>query len=91
MDDEPFMLNLLSHMLTGMGFPSVILCDNGLMALDQIKGDGIHPNLILLDLNMPGMDGIEFVRHLVEINYTGSLILFSGEDASGCREVGTST
>lgn len=80
LDDEPFMLKLLSHMLTGMGFSSVILCDNGLSALDQIKGEGNHPNLILLDLNMPGMDGIEFVRHLVEINYTGSLILISGED-----------
>ena len=80
LDDEPFILKLLSHMLASMGFTSVTLCDNGLTALDQIKGPGIHPNLILLDLNMPGMDGIEFVRHLVEINYTGSLILISGED-----------
>ena len=80
LDDEPFMLKLLSHMLTSMGFTSITLCDNGLAALDQIKGPGAHPNLILLDLNMPGMDGIEFVRHLVEIGYTGSLILISGED-----------
>jgi EAL domain-containing protein (putative c-di-GMP-specific phosphodiesterase class I) len=29
---------------------------------------------------MPEMDGIEFVRHLVERRYTGSLILISGED-----------
>ena len=29
---------------------------------------------------MPEMDGIEFVRHLVERHYTGSLILISGED-----------
>ena len=34
----------------------------------------------MLDLNMPEMDGIEFVRHLVGLHYQGSLILVSGED-----------
>jgi EAL domain-containing protein (putative c-di-GMP-specific phosphodiesterase class I) len=38
------------------------------------------PSLILLDINMPEMDGAEFVRHLVEQHYTGSLIFISGED-----------
>ncbi len=80
LDDEPFMLKLLAHMLANMGFTSVTLCDNGHAALAQIDDVGARPNLILLDLNMPGMDGIEFVRHLVERNYSGSLILISGED-----------
>lgn len=80
LDDEPFMLKLLARMLANMGFTSVTLCDNGHAALAQIDDVGARPNLILLDLNMPGMDGIEFVRHLVERNYSGSLILISGED-----------
>ncbi len=80
LDDEPFMLKLLARMLTNMGFTSVTLCDNGHTALDQIDDVNVRPNLILLDLNMPGMDGIEFVRHLVERHYSGSLILISGED-----------
>jgi EAL domain-containing protein (putative c-di-GMP-specific phosphodiesterase class I)/FixJ family two-component response regulator len=79
LDDESFMLKLLSRILANLGFTSVTLCDSGRGALESIDA-GPRPNLILLDLNMPEMDGIEFVRHLVERHYSGSLILVSGED-----------
>ncbi|SOD41884.1 EAL domain-containing response regulator [Nitrosovibrio sp. Nv4] len=79
LDDESFMLKLLNRILTNLGFTSVTLCDNGRAALERVaKADA--PNVILLDLNMPEMDGIEFVRHLVDQHYAGSLILVSGED-----------
>lgn len=80
LDDEAFMLKLLSRILSNLGFTSVTLCDSGRAALEQLADADASPNLILLDLNMPEMDGIEFVRHLVERHYTGSLILVSGED-----------
>ena len=80
LDDESFMHKLLAHILTGLGFTSVVTCDNGVAALERVDAHENAPNLILLDLNMPQMDGIEFVRKLVEHNYTGSLILVSGED-----------
>src|SRR6185437_11846661 len=82
LDDESFMLKLLSRILSNLGFTSVTLCDSGRAALEQLAEADANtgPNLILLDLNMPEMDGIEFVRHLVERHYSGSLILVSGED-----------
>jgi EAL domain-containing protein (putative c-di-GMP-specific phosphodiesterase class I)/FixJ family two-component response regulator len=80
LDDESFMRKLLARMLTNQGFTSVTVCESGRAALERVDGEDMRPNLILLDLNMPEMDGIEFVRHLVERNYTGSLILISGED-----------
>jgi EAL domain-containing protein (putative c-di-GMP-specific phosphodiesterase class I)/DNA-binding NarL/FixJ family response regulator len=79
LDDESFMLKLLNRVLANLGYTSVILCDSGRAALESIDASS-RPNIILLDLNMPEMDGIEFVRHLVERYYTGSLILVSGED-----------
>lgn len=78
LDDEPFMLNLLSQLLGLLGFVHVVAQDNGRDALQGIN-DHRHPDVILLDLNMPDMDGPEFVRKLVEHGYSGSLVLVSGE------------
>ena len=80
LDDDPFVLKLLSRMLGNLGYTSVVTRDNGRVALELVDSPDDAPNLILLDLNMPEMDGLEFVRHLVERHYTGSLILVSGED-----------
>lgn len=80
LDDEPFMLKLLARMLANQGFIHVVCCDNGKDALTQLNVASTRPDLILLDLNMPEMDGIEFIRYLVERQFTGSLILVSGED-----------
>ena len=80
LDDDPFVLKLLSRMLGNLGYTSVVTRDNGRAALELVDSPDDAPNLILLDLNMPEMDGLEFVRHLVERHYTGSLILVSGED-----------
>lgn len=74
------MLKLLSYMLANLGYTDVSLYDNGSAALACINSPDNAPNLILLDLNMPEMDGLEFVRHLVERHYVGSVILVSGED-----------
>jgi len=79
LDDESFMLKLLAHMLAELGYGKVVTCDNGTDALLRVDAADGAPNLILLDLNMPEMDGIEFIRKLVEHNYTGSLVLVSGE------------
>jgi EAL domain-containing protein (putative c-di-GMP-specific phosphodiesterase class I)/FixJ family two-component response regulator len=80
LDDDLFMLKLLGLVLANLGFSQVTTCDSGRGALEWIDSPNSPPDLILLDLNMPEMDGIEFVRHLVDRCYTGSLILISGED-----------
>ncbi len=78
-DDEPFMLKLLGRMLENLGFTALTSHTSGRAALEACTAAG-QPDVILLDLNMPEMDGIEFVRHLVDRRYAGSLILVSGED-----------
>jgi EAL domain-containing protein (putative c-di-GMP-specific phosphodiesterase class I)/FixJ family two-component response regulator len=80
LDDERFVLKLHVHMLAGLGFTSVTACDNAADGLAWVDAAGQRADLILLDLKMPRMDGVEFVRKLVERGYGGSLVLISGED-----------
>ena len=80
LDDEPFMLKLIARLLENLGFTALSPYSSGAAALSALDAASGRPDLILLDLNMPEMDGIEFVRHLVERGYEGSLVLISGED-----------
>ncbi len=80
LDDDPFMLKLLRHMLNRIGYTDISTHHDAVIALDWIRALPQAPDMILLDLNMPAMDGVEFVRHLVTLDFPGSLILISGEE-----------
>ena len=60
-DDDPDMRECLQIMLTSMGY-EVTSAANGQEALDDMEGH--DPDLILLDMKMPVMDGWEFCRIL---------------------------
>jgi two-component system, OmpR family, alkaline phosphatase synthesis response regulator PhoP len=61
-DDEPFILDLLSYNLKEAGY-LVFETENGFQALEAIKEH--RPDLVLLDLMMPIMSGIEVAEKLV--------------------------
>jgi EAL domain-containing protein (putative c-di-GMP-specific phosphodiesterase class I)/FixJ family two-component response regulator len=81
LDDDPFTLKLLTQMLAQLGYERVAAFDCGQKALQHVTGTHEIVDLILLDINMPGMDGVEFIRRLVEYRYSGSVILVSGENS----------
>ncbi len=62
-DDEPEIRDLYSVKLKKAGY-EVIAAANGQEGLDMAKSK--HPDLILMDLKMPVMDGVEAVMHLRE-------------------------
>lgn len=44
--------------------------------------DGLEANCVFLDLTMPDLDGIQFIRFLSESDFTGSIVIISGAAAS---------
>lgn len=60
-DDTPANLRLLSSILSGAGY-QVRPARNGQIALTAAQSD--PPDLVLLDIMMPGMDGFEVCQHL---------------------------
>ncbi len=79
-DDDRFALQLLSRQLANLGFSSIVQCMRAREALALLEGDAAGFALVFCDLQMPEMDGVEFVRQLVQIGYRGCLALVSGED-----------
>lgn len=60
-DDEVYILHILDFSLGAEGF-NVITANNGEMAIQKAKQE--RPNLIVLDIMMPVLDGYETLRQL---------------------------
>ncbi len=73
-DDEPDIIDFLSYNLKSEGY-QVFSSTNGEDAIKQAENS--HPHLVLLDIMMPGMDGIETCRELRSRNeFSSTLIAF---------------
>lgn len=85
-DDEILSRQIVAKTLNSIGIENISSVTNGLEALEVIKSQ-TH-NIIICDLNMPEMDGIEFLRHLAITDYSGDIILISSQDKRMIESVG---
>jgi twitching motility two-component system response regulator PilH len=69
-DDSPTDLHLISGMLTKHGF-AVISAASGEEGIEKAKAE--KPDLILMDIVMPGMNGFEATRHLTKNPETSTI------------------
>jgi len=78
-DDDRTTRKLLSLYLKGNGF-DVVTAENGLDAIEKLGGETVH--LVVTDLNMPYMDGIEFIRTMKANPDTGHIpaLMITTED-----------
>lgn len=79
-DDDPFALRLLARQLDRLGHYQVTQCDRAPQALALLEEHPAAFDLLFCDLQMPDIDGVEFMRHLARIEFGGSVVLVSGED-----------
>jgi DNA-binding response OmpR family regulator len=88
-EDDAGILHSLSRYLQGSGF-EVVLCDNGQNAESLFSAT--HPDLILLDINLPGINGKELVEIFQKRNAKIPILMLtarvSEEDIVECFEKG---
>jgi PAS domain S-box-containing protein len=66
-DDDELLQAAASELLRGIGHEIVVI-PRGQEAIDFLKSGQREPDLIILDLNMPGMTGFEVLKHLREFS-----------------------
>lgn len=77
-DDEPDILELLEKSLAVEGFHNIIKIDNGLSAVSSCKE--LQPDIIILDVMLPGIDGYEVCQRIRSFSYSPILFLSSKND-----------
>lgn len=77
-DDHDFQRKVAMSYLSQLGVVNILEGSDGLEALAKISAAGWPVDVALCDLDMPGMDGMQFIRHLAEGRRVGSIILLSG-------------
>src|SRR6478672_12379427 len=76
-DDEPALAEFLANAATASGFDPVVTARD-----DEFQQAFIanRPEMVAIDLGMPGMDGVELTRFLADQEYRGPVLIVSGFD-----------
>jgi CheY-like chemotaxis protein len=84
-DDEPVVRDIASVALSRRGFV-VLAAASGEEALQYYSANAGSVSLILLDMNMPGLGGLEMLRHLRAAGAAVPVLVFSGFTESEVAE-----
>ncbi len=79
-DDDEIGSSVLRVMLNDLGVTEVHVASGGRDALRTLAELTYAPDLVICDLYMPDMDGIEFMAELATQHYQGAVVLVSGVD-----------
>ena len=71
-DDEPRMVRFVKMNLDLEGYIT-LEANNGLQALEKVRDH--NPDLVLLDVEMPGLDGFETLKRLREVSDAATIML----------------
>lgn len=76
-DDEDFVRQIAKDILTDSGY-DIITAENGTEGIDIYQKNASDINLVLLDMSMPGISGLDTYRELKKINPHIKVIMSSG-------------
>lgn len=77
-DDDDFQRRIVVNMLRSLGMTEICDAENGKQALEVLHAANAKPvDIALCDMDMPEMDGMEFLRHLGQEKAATSIIILS--------------
>ena len=74
-DDAAFMRMMLKDILVKNGYEVLGEAENGIKAIEKYKE--LNPDLVIMDITMPEMDGIEAVKEIKKVNPAATVIMCS--------------
>jgi CheY-like chemotaxis protein len=80
-DNDDLQLELVSAQLENLGIVKIEMVDGGRRALATFDTSQTKPDLLICDIQMPDIDGFEFMKAINERDFKGGLILMSGQGA----------
>lgn len=79
-DDHDFQRRTALTLLGRLGVSALSEARGGTEALELLSA--CAPDVIICDIDMPGMDGVEFIRHIAERRLAGAVVVASGLERS---------
>ena len=76
-DDEPALAEFLANAAMECGFEPTLTSDDATFRSKFVEH---RPDMVALDLGMPGMDGVELLRFLADHNFEAPVLIISGFD-----------
>lgn len=86
-DDDPLFQLLAEETFRSLGADHVMTADDGVQGLNRLRSASDGFDLVLLDLQMPNLDGVGVARAMSEMAFSGALIISSSEDESVIQAV----
>ncbi|CAH2214012.1 response regulator [Tepidibacter aestuarii] len=80
-DDAAFMRMMIKDILVKNGYDVVGEAENGLKAVEKYKE--LTPSLVIMDITMPELDGIQAVKEIKKIDGSASIIMCSAMGQQG--------
>ncbi len=78
-DDDPIFCEITQSYLKESGVREVFVARNGHDGLGILQQNSGRIDFIILDLNMPEIDGIEFLNRLSQMSFSGAIAIVSSE------------
>jgi len=79
-EDEPLIASATATILKRQGH-DVTQRHDGVEAWGELSAGGVNYDLLLVDLSMPRMSGVDLVKHVRTVSYAGAIVVMSGRVA----------